>query len=121
MLYSKKMMHAIDQVLKPLVDEGGIYHGKVKIIFRPQVQSWHASSTYTHEAGIAVSIVLNASLSNDNSCIANPPGCESFSQDFLQIRVSSSYNSHLVLPRSNHSHPPNSSSSARQTSLISPV
>lgn len=28
---------------------------KVQIIFRPQVQPWHPSSTLTHEAGLAVS------------------------------------------------------------------
>ncbi len=52
---SAKMMATIDTVLKPLVNEGGQYYGKVKVIFRPQVQPWHATSTYTHEAGFAVS------------------------------------------------------------------
>ncbi|KAJ3553204.1 hypothetical protein NM688_g3737 [Phlebia brevispora] len=33
------------------------YGGKVKIIFRNQVQPWHASSTLVHEAGIAVARV----------------------------------------------------------------
>lgn len=54
-LRSAKMIATIDSVIKPLVDEGGEYHGKVKVVFRPQVQSWHATSTYTHEAGLAVS------------------------------------------------------------------
>lgn len=51
---SAKMIGTIDSVIKPLVDEGGEYYGKVKVIFRPQVQPWHATSTYTHEAGLAV-------------------------------------------------------------------
>ncbi|KAF8632314.1 hypothetical protein AX15_001937 [Amanita polypyramis BW_CC] len=51
--YSAKLFRTIDSVVKPLVEEGGKYHGKVKVIFRPQVQPWHATSTYTHEAGIA--------------------------------------------------------------------
>jgi hypothetical protein len=49
------MSRAIDNVLKPLLDKGGEYEGKIKAIFRPQVQPWHGSSTFTHEAGLAVS------------------------------------------------------------------
>jgi hypothetical protein len=52
--FSAKMAKAIDTVLKPLFDAGGQYEGKVKVIFRPQVQPWHASSTFVHEAGLAV-------------------------------------------------------------------
>ncbi|KAI6042828.1 hypothetical protein EDC04DRAFT_2563650 [Pisolithus marmoratus] len=48
-----KMCRAIDTVLRPLVENGGKYDGKVKVIMRPQVQPWHATSTYTHEAGLA--------------------------------------------------------------------
>ncbi|KAF8728323.1 hypothetical protein AX14_006794 [Amanita brunnescens Koide BX004] len=59
--YSAKMIGTIDSVIKPLVDEGGEYYGKVKVIFRPQVQPWHATSTYTHEAGLAA---LRASPEN---------------------------------------------------------
>ncbi|KAL4076386.1 hypothetical protein J3A83DRAFT_4227027 [Scleroderma citrinum] len=55
--FSAKMSRAIDTVLKPLVDNGGKYDGKIKIIMRLQVQPWHASSTYTHEAGLAVARV----------------------------------------------------------------
>ncbi|KAL6309780.1 hypothetical protein BKA93DRAFT_723293 [Sparassis latifolia] len=51
--FSAKISLAIDAVLKPLLSPGGKYAGKVKIIFRPQVQPWHASSTLTHEAGLA--------------------------------------------------------------------
>ncbi|OCH94281.1 hypothetical protein OBBRIDRAFT_789416 [Obba rivulosa] len=52
--YSKKMAFAIETILDPLLGEGGRYNGKVHIIFRPQVQPWHASSTFTHEAALAV-------------------------------------------------------------------
>jgi hypothetical protein len=52
---SAKLSLAIDNVLKPLVDAGGQYYGKVKVIMRLQVQPWHATSTYTHEAALAVS------------------------------------------------------------------
>ncbi|KAG2054925.1 hypothetical protein BDR06DRAFT_954842 [Suillus hirtellus] len=52
--FSAKLSFAIDNVLKPLVDVGGLYYGKVKVIMRLQVQPWHATSTYTHEAGLAV-------------------------------------------------------------------
>ncbi|KAG2122228.1 hypothetical protein DEU56DRAFT_832698 [Suillus clintonianus] len=52
--FSAKLSFAIDSVLKPLVDAGGLYHGKVKVIMRLQVQPWHATSTYTHEAGLSV-------------------------------------------------------------------
>ncbi|KAI0032931.1 thioredoxin-like protein [Vararia minispora EC-137] len=52
--FSRKMTLVVNSVLKPLFDEGGKYSGKVKVIFRNQVQPWHASSTFVHEAGIAV-------------------------------------------------------------------
>ncbi|KAF7352242.1 Protein CSN12 [Mycena venus] len=52
--FSAKFSLAIDSVLVPLLGPGGKYHGKVKAIFRPQVQPWHASSTFVHEAGLAV-------------------------------------------------------------------
>ncbi|KAG1766365.1 hypothetical protein EV702DRAFT_1150238 [Suillus placidus] len=52
--FSAKLSLAIDSILKPLVDAGGLYYGKVKVIMRLQVQPWHATSTYTHEAGLAV-------------------------------------------------------------------
>lgn len=51
------MENAIGPYVKPLLDEGGQYAGKVKLIFRNQVQPWHASSTLTHEAGLAVSLI----------------------------------------------------------------
>ncbi|KAI0080874.1 hypothetical protein K474DRAFT_1695488 [Panus rudis PR-1116 ss-1] len=52
--FSAKLSRAIDGVLRPLLAKGGKYEGKVKVIFRNQVQPWHASSTLVHEAGIAV-------------------------------------------------------------------
>nr|VWO96107.1 Serine/threonine-protein phosphatase (EC [Ganoderma boninense] len=55
--FSAKMSLAIDSVLRPLFAPGGKYDGKVKLIFRNQVQPWHASSTLVHEAGLAVSRV----------------------------------------------------------------
>jgi len=52
--FSAKLAKAIDGVLKPLVSPGGKYDGKVKIIIRLQPQPWHASTTFTHEAALAV-------------------------------------------------------------------
>jgi hypothetical protein len=50
------MALAIDGILKPLLGPGGKYDGKVKVIFRNQVQPWHGTSTFVHEAGLAVRI-----------------------------------------------------------------
>ncbi|KAI9000740.1 hypothetical protein BD414DRAFT_472594 [Trametes punicea] len=55
--FSAKLALAIDKVLKPLFAPGGKYAGKVKVIFRNQVQPWHASSTFVHEASLAVARV----------------------------------------------------------------
>ncbi|EIM85688.1 uncharacterized protein STEHIDRAFT_81225 [Stereum hirsutum FP-91666 SS1] len=55
--FSAKLARSIDNVLKPLLGPGGKYDGHVKVIIRPQVQPWHATSTYTHEAGLAVARV----------------------------------------------------------------
>ena len=52
---SGKLSVTVDKIVKPLVDVGGKYEGKIKVIFRNQVQPWHGSSTFTHEAGLAVS------------------------------------------------------------------
>ncbi|KAK7062305.1 disulfide bond formation protein D [Favolaschia claudopus] len=60
--FSAKLALAIDNVLVPLLGPGGRYHGKVKVIFRPQVQPWHASSTFVHEAGLAVAHVAPESF-----------------------------------------------------------
>ena len=61
--YSAKMANKIDTILKPLLGPGGKYEGKVKVIVRLHVQPWHASSTLTHEAGLAVSPLTLSSLS----------------------------------------------------------
>ncbi|KAI0322509.1 thioredoxin-like protein [Amylostereum chailletii] len=53
--FSAKLTRALDSVVKPLVDAGGQYDGKVKVIFRNQVQPWHATSTFVHEASLAAS------------------------------------------------------------------
>ncbi|OBZ70497.1 Disulfide bond formation protein D [Grifola frondosa] len=55
--FSAKISLAINSVLLPLFSPGGKYDGKVKVIFRNQVQPWHASSTLVHEAGLAVARV----------------------------------------------------------------
>lgn len=60
---SRKLSVTIDQIVKPWVDVGGRYEGKIKIIFRNQVQPWHGASTFTHEAGLAVTI-FGLSLNN---------------------------------------------------------
>ncbi|PCH40957.1 hypothetical protein WOLCODRAFT_137104 [Wolfiporia cocos MD-104 SS10] len=60
--YSAKIAFVIDSVLVPLLSAGGPYDGKVKVIFRPQVQPWHASSTLVHEAGLAVARVAPESF-----------------------------------------------------------
>ena len=64
--FSAKLSLAIDSVLKPLFAPGGKYAGKVKVIFRNQVQPWHGSSTFVHEAGLAVRAPLPARHSPPN-------------------------------------------------------
>ena len=77
---SAKMSLAIDGVLKPLFDAGGIYDGKVKAVIRLQVQPWHSSSTLTHESALAVStLVYLASAANDLT------GGTCLSQSFLAL------------------------------------
>ncbi|KAI5893607.1 thioredoxin-like protein [Schizophyllum commune] len=52
--FCAKTAVTIDNVIIPLLSSGGKYEGKVKAIFRPHPQPWHASSTLTHEAALAV-------------------------------------------------------------------
>jgi len=52
--FSAKLAFTIDKVVKPLLDAGGKYEGKVKAIIRLQVQPWHSASTLTHESALAV-------------------------------------------------------------------
>jgi len=54
--FSAKMAQNITPVLA-LFRKGGQYYGKVKVIVRLQVQPWHGSSTFTHEAALAVARV----------------------------------------------------------------
>ena len=52
---SRKMTNNLNASVKPLIENGGKYDGKVKVIIRQQVQPWHSASTLTHEAILAVS------------------------------------------------------------------
>ncbi|KAG8745205.1 hypothetical protein FRC10_008517 [Ceratobasidium sp. 414] len=53
--YSAKIFfNAIDPILKPAFADSGKHAGKVKILIRLQPQSWHGSSTFLHEAALAV-------------------------------------------------------------------
>lgn len=56
---SAKMANKVETILKPLLGPGSRYESKVKVIVRLHVQPWHASSTLTHEAGLAVSCFDN--------------------------------------------------------------
>ena len=56
-MHSAKMSLTIDKTVKPLLDAGGKYDGKVKAILRLQVQPWHVASTVTHESALAVRII----------------------------------------------------------------
>jgi hypothetical protein len=49
---SAKMARVIDSLKDDVFQNQ--YADCIKVIFRPQVQPWHASSTFTHEAAIAV-------------------------------------------------------------------
>jgi len=54
---AKIFNNALDQLIKPAVTEpGGRYdiYGKVKVILRLHPQPWHGSSTFLHEAALAV-------------------------------------------------------------------
>ncbi|CAE7077247.1 unnamed protein product [Rhizoctonia solani] len=50
---AKIFINAVDKVLKPAFTEGR-YAGKVRLLIRLQPQPWHGSSTFTHEAALAV-------------------------------------------------------------------
>ena len=58
--WSAKLSFTINNVVKPLLDAGGKYDGKVKAILRLQVQPWHSSSTLTHEAALAVGLAAGS-------------------------------------------------------------
>ncbi|CAE7077269.1 unnamed protein product [Rhizoctonia solani] len=58
--YSAKIFtNAVHGTLKPLFTEGK-YAGKVELLLRLQPQPWHGSSTFTHEAALAVGRVAPA-------------------------------------------------------------
>ncbi|KAF8608939.1 hypothetical protein BDV93DRAFT_518971 [Ceratobasidium sp. AG-I] len=57
---AKIFLKAIDPILKPAFGESGKYAGKAKIVLRLQPQPWHGSSTFTHEAALAVGRVAPA-------------------------------------------------------------
>lgn len=57
LLYSRKMSNNLNEHVKPLIEAGGKYDGKVKVIIRLQVQPWHGSSTFVHEIALAVGFV----------------------------------------------------------------
>jgi hypothetical protein len=52
---SRKLTNNFNASVKPLIENGGKYDGKVKAIIRQQVQPWHGSSTFVHEVALAVS------------------------------------------------------------------
>ncbi|KAB5549778.1 thioredoxin-like protein [Coniochaeta sp. 2T2.1] len=52
--FSAKMFKTLHQSLIPRLRPSPLGH-KVQLIFRPQIQPWHPSSTLTHEAALAVS------------------------------------------------------------------
>ncbi|KAG8683281.1 hypothetical protein FRC09_016177 [Ceratobasidium sp. 395] len=51
---AKIFLKAIDPILKPAITGSDGYAGKVRILIRLQPQPWHGSSTFLHEAAIAV-------------------------------------------------------------------
>ncbi|KAI9254807.1 thioredoxin-like protein [Sporodiniella umbellata] len=55
--FSAKLYKKIRKQVWPYIESE--YPGKVKVIFRQQVQPWHASSTVVHEAAIAVEKINN--------------------------------------------------------------
>ncbi|KAF9509612.1 hypothetical protein BS47DRAFT_1377581 [Hydnum rufescens UP504] len=60
---AKLFINALDPIIKPAVtNEDGHLKDRVKVIIRLQVQPWHASSTLTHEAAIAVGRVAPESF-----------------------------------------------------------
>jgi len=50
---AKLFLNALDPIIKPAVT-GGDLSKKVQLVIRLQPQPWHGSSTFTHEAALAV-------------------------------------------------------------------
>lgn len=51
-IVSKKMFKTVYTTVQPHIKS--TYPNNLSIIFRPQIQPWHPSSTLTHEAAVAV-------------------------------------------------------------------
>ncbi|KAF8514853.1 hypothetical protein BU17DRAFT_52181 [Hysterangium stoloniferum] len=60
--FSAKIAKSIENDLKPMISKGGKYDGKVKVIVRLHPQPWHATSTLTHEAALAVGRTVPAAF-----------------------------------------------------------
>ena len=94
------MANKVETILKPLLGSGSKYEGKVKVIVRLHVQPWHASSTLTHEAGLAVSPKsLTLSPTRDFQKKKNPikvlrASPENFWPFSLQVSFELNYNSY---------------------------
>ena len=58
------MTNNFNTSVKPLIENGGKYDGKVKAIIRQQVQPWHGSSTFVHEIALAVSSIVHLISAN---------------------------------------------------------
>jgi hypothetical protein len=111
---SAKMATTIERALKPLISQRQ-YDGKIKIIIRPHVQPWHASSTYTHEAALAV---RNTCSLCHRSYRTLDAGCPCLPGEFLAIQSSRESSSHRHFQKVTSSvHP--SSSKSKTTFLIS--
>ncbi|WEW58524.1 hypothetical protein PRK78_003992 [Emydomyces testavorans] len=50
--YSAKLFHTFYTSVIPIIEKS--YTPKLQVVFRPQVQPWHPSSTLTQEAALAV-------------------------------------------------------------------
>jgi len=50
--FSKKLFSTVYEKVLPTIQTK--YSGRLKLIFRQQIQPWHPSSTLTHEAGAAI-------------------------------------------------------------------
>ncbi|KAF8338912.1 uncharacterized protein EI90DRAFT_2967369 [Cantharellus anzutake] len=59
--FSGIFKNSIVPILAPAVTTGAL-KGKVKLLLRLQVQPWHGSSTFTHEAALAVGKVVPESF-----------------------------------------------------------
>ncbi|KIM20632.1 hypothetical protein M408DRAFT_46084, partial [Serendipita vermifera MAFF 305830] len=54
-VHSARSANTLNTIIKPLLESK--YGGKVKVVFRPQVQPWWPSSSISHEASLAVAKV----------------------------------------------------------------